>query len=76
MATAVSTAVPSWLGALPSASTSRMLQFGQIADTMSRSDDSSVAHPASGGGSGLVCPFWFTFVKHPLPHAGRPHAER
>ena len=52
-----------------------MLQFGQIADTMSRSSDSSPAQPASLAGNGLVAPFWFTIRRQPLAtvQAGRPN---
>ena len=56
------------------ASTSRMWQFGQIADTMSRSSDSSVAQPVLPAdlGRGLAWPSSLTLRKQPLPHAGRP----
>jgi len=56
------------------ASTSRMWQFGQIAETMSRSSDSSVPQPVlpAAFGSGLALPSSLTLRKHPLPHAGRP----
>ena len=59
-----------------------MWHFGQIADTMSTSRDSSVAQPVvpAGAGSGLVAPFWLTFVRQPAPvevsQAGSPHADR
>src|SRR5262245_7636688 len=48
------------------ASTSRMLQFGQIAETMSMSSEISPAQPASLAGNGLVAPFWLTWRKQPL----------
>ena len=60
------------------ASTSRMWQFGQIAETMSRSSEISVAHPASVAGRLVVLPVWLTFLKQPLAvvHAGRPYCDR
>ena len=50
------------------ASTRRILQFGQIAETMSRSRLISSAQPLSGVGisAGLVWPFWFILVKQSL----------
>src|SRR5689334_7856786 len=55
-----------------------MWQLGQTAETMSRSSEISPAHPASGLGSGLVAPFWLTFLKQPFAvvHAGRPNCLR
>src|SRR5215467_7964241 len=50
-----------------------MLQFGQIADTMSTSSDSSSPQPTLVAGSGLAWPFWFTFVNLA---AGRPNVDR
>jgi hypothetical protein len=62
------------LSLLSFASTSRMWQLGQTADTMSRSSEISPAQPLSGAGIGPVVPFWFTFRKQPLAvvQAGRP----
>ena len=56
------------------ASTSRILQSGQTAETMSTSSEISPAQPASGLGSGLAAPFWFTLRKQPfwVVHGGRP----
>src|SRR5215831_9425424 len=72
-ATAVFTEAPRFARLLSFASTSRMLQFGQIADTMSTSSDISSPQPTSVAGSGLAWPFWFTFVKFA---GGRPNVER
>jgi hypothetical protein len=43
-----------------------------MADTMSMSSDSSVAHPVlpDADGSEVAEPVWPTFSKQPLPHAG------
>ena len=74
---AVSIAVNSELsGAFDS--TSRILQFGQIAETMSMSSEISPAHPAFVAGSGVALPSWLTFLKHPLAvvHGGRPNCDR
>ncbi len=62
---AVRTACPSEFSDALLASTRRILQFGQIAETMSRSRLISSAQPLSGVGisAGLVWPFWFIFVK-------------
>ena len=75
--TAVLTAVPrssveGWL-----ASTSRMWQLGQTAETMSRSSDSSSAQPESALG-GVLPPVSLTFLKQPLAvvQAGSPYWER
>jgi hypothetical protein len=48
------------------ASTNRTWQFGQAADTASRSSEISPAQPVLPGGSGLLCPLWLTFRKHPF----------
>jgi hypothetical protein len=48
------------------ASTSRMWQFGQIAETISMSSMISDAQPRFATGSGLVPPLWLTFLKHPF----------
>src|SRR5438034_8639359 len=60
------------------ASTSRMWQFGQIAETICTSSEISAAHPASGVGSGLASPAWLTLLKQPLAvvHGGRPNWAR
>src|SRR5215469_11529223 len=64
------------------ASTSMIRQFGQTAETMSRSRDSSTSHCPVGSaiGSGLAFPFWLTFTRQPAPvaalQAGRPHSLR
>src|SRR5215469_10347327 len=65
------------------ASTSMIRQFGQIAETMSRSRDSSTSHCPVGSamGSGLAFPLWLTFTRQPAPpvadlQAGRPHSLR
>src|SRR5215475_173917 len=52
-----------------------MWQLGQIAETMSRSSDSSPAHPELFGGNGVGAPFWFSICRQPLAtvHAGRPN---
>src|SRR6478672_576775 len=56
-------------------STSRMWQFGQIAEAMSRSSEISWAQPVSTAGSGDAPPFWLTLRKQPLAvvHGGRPN---
>src|SRR5262245_32933683 len=56
------------------ASTSRMWQSGQAADTMSRSRLISSAQPLSPAGNGDVPPFWLIFLKQPFAvvQAGRP----
>ncbi len=76
--TAELTAVPRFAVVGLLASTRTMWQFGQIADTMSTSSDSSTSQPVlpAADGSGLAAPFWFTTEKQPLPQAGSPHAER
>jgi hypothetical protein len=45
---------------------------------MSMSSDSSVAQPDAREslGSEVVEPVWLTCSKQPVPHAGRPQAER
>src|SRR5262249_54851380 len=60
------------------ASTSRMWQLGQMAETMSTSSEISPAQPVSVAGSGLAAPFWFTLLKQPLAvvQAGRPNCDR
>ena len=64
------------------ASTRKMWQFGQMAETMSTSSDSSVAQPVDPefAGSGLAAPFWLVTVRQPAPvpvlQAGSPHEER
>ncbi len=72
--TASFTAVPRLASDADFASTSRMLHFGQVALTMSRSRDSSPAQPLSAEGSEVVEPVWPTFVKQPLSvvQSGRP----
>ena len=56
------------------ASTSRILQFGQMALTMSRSSEISSLQLTLAPGSGDAAPDWLTFVKHPDPEvqAGSP----
>ena len=72
------TAVPRFAVVGLFASTSRMWQFGQIAETISRSSMISDDQPAFAAGSGLVAPFWLTFLKQPLAvvQAGRPKLLR
>jgi hypothetical protein len=55
-----------------------MLQFGQIAETMSRSSEISPAQPLSAVGSEVVEPVWLTFLKQPLAvvQAGSPYCDR
>ncbi len=58
------------------ASTRTILQFGQVAETMSRSRDSSrvqSSEDGASGGSGEVAPVWLTLVKLA---AGSPAADR
>ena len=73
-----------WLTAVPRlakeallASTSRMWQSGQVADTMSRSSEISCG-PAGVGLRQVVPPVWFTFLKQPLAvvQAGSPYWAR
>ena len=61
-----------------SASTSTSLQFGQSADTASRSSDSSGCQSESCAGSGEASPLSLTFLKQrfAVVHAGRPYALR
>src|SRR3954451_19239162 len=60
------------------ASTSRILQSGQVAETMSRSSEISPAQPVSALGNEVVDPVWLTFVKQPFAtvQAGRPYCVR
>jgi hypothetical protein len=60
------------------ASTSRMWQSGQIAETMSRSREISPAQPVFVAGRGLACPLWLTLRKQPLAvvQAGRLKVDR
>ncbi len=61
------------------ASTRLILQFGQIAETMSMSRDSSSVQSSPAGaaaGSGEVSPFWLYWVNWPDVRAGRPAADR
>ena len=64
------------------ASTRSMWHFGQMAETMSTSSDSSVAHPVEPEfvGRGLAAPFSLVTVRHPAPvevlHAASPHDDR
>src|SRR5579883_3311956 len=78
MFTAVFTAVPRLLTVGRLASTKRMWQLGQIAETMSISREISPAQPVSGAGSGLAWPFWLILRKQPLAvvQGGRPKVER
>jgi hypothetical protein len=52
-----------------------MRQFGQIAETMSRSSEISSDQPTSPAGSGLGLPLWLTCRKQPLAfvQAGSPN---
>ena len=77
-AAAASSAEPRSVRLVLFASTSSMRQFGQIADTMSRSVDSSSSQPPVGStpGSGLVWPFWLRIVRQPAAQAGSPHCLR
>src|SRR6478609_5706778 len=56
------------------ASTSTILQFGQIADAMSRSSEISCAQPPSARG-GVDPPVWLILRKQPLAvvHDGSPN---
>ena len=56
------------------ASTNRMWQFGQVAETMSRSSEISCDQLAFAAG-GVVPPVWFTFLKQPFAvvQAGKPN---
>jgi hypothetical protein len=74
MFTAVFNAVPRLPMDDEVASTSKMGQPGQIADTMSRSREISPAQPVFVAGNGPVWPFWLTFWKQPL--AGGPKVDR
>src|SRR5277367_6067299 len=64
------------------ASTARMWQFGQVADTMSMSSDSSVPQPELllFLGSEVVEPVWLTTVTQPASvlvlHAAWPKSDR
>src|SRR5437868_15472450 len=74
------TAVPRSLKLVEVASTRRMLQPGQIAETMSRSREISWAQPLSALGY-VVPPVWSTLRKQPVPdefdvQAGNPKVER
>src|SRR6478609_647283 len=71
-AAAVFSAVARSVNAAEFASTSRMLQFGQIADAMSRSSAISWPQPALTRG-GVVPPVWLIFV---IVRAGSPNVER
>src|SRR5258707_4986227 len=72
------TAVPRLANEFDVASTSRMWQFGQIADAMSRSREISRPQPEFVAGSGEVAPLWLTFLKQPLAvvQGARPKVER
>src|SRR5881227_3021149 len=74
---ALSTAVARLAKELSSASTSRSLHFGQIAEAMSRSSEISSAQPLFAVGYD-VPPSWSTFLKHPFAvvHAASPYCER
>src|SRR5580692_3895116 len=60
------------------ASTTRMWQCGQFAETMSTSSDCSASQPSFTPGSGDGCPDWFTTRMQPffLPQAGSPNCLR
>ena len=58
-----------------SASTSKILQLGHAAETMSMSNAISWPQPESAGGR-LLPPFWSTLVKQPGPQAGSPNWAR
>jgi len=77
-AAAAFSAVPRSLIVALLASTSVMLQLGQMALTMARSSAISTDQSGSAAGSGLVAPFWFTFLKQPLAvvHGGSPNCDR
>src|SRR5690242_18930718 len=68
------TAAPRFVNEFELASTSRMWQPEQIAETMSRTSEISSAQPTLLRG-GLVVPFRFTLRKQPLAlmHEGRPN---
>src|SRR6266545_7680403 len=76
--TAVLIAVNRSLVRLVVASTSRIWQLGQTAETIWMSREISAAQPALGAGSGPARPFWFTLRKQPLAvvHGGRPNCAR
>src|SRR5437764_9327253 len=75
---ALSTAVISGSVSGELASTSRILQSGQVAETASRSSAISKPQPKSPAGNGLAAPFWLTFLKQPLAvvQAGSPRTLR
>jgi hypothetical protein len=68
------TAVPRFTNDAVVASTSRILQFGQTAETMSMSSEISCDQLAFAAGRLVVLPVWLTFLKQPLAvvQAGRP----
>jgi hypothetical protein len=70
---AVSSAAARSVNAFELASTSRIVQFGQVAEAMSRSSEISCAQPPFARG-GVVPPDWLTLRKQPLAvvQAGRP----
>ena len=76
--TARLTAVPRFVVEESLASTSRMWQFGQVAETMSVSRAISAAQPELGAGRLVVEPDWLTFLKQPpaVVHCGRPYWVR
>ncbi len=78
LATAVSSAIPRFAVELVRASTSRMRQCGQIAETMSRSSDSSMPQNLSLLGSGPGRPDWFTMRRQPdfVEQAGKWKCRR
>src|SRR3954464_11373695 len=61
-----------------SASIRVMPQFGQTAETMSRSSEISPDQDDDGAGNGLGSPFWLSFWKQPLSvvQAGSPNCWR
>ena len=74
VADAASSAAIRSLSPVEFASTSRMWQSGQAAETMSRSRLISSAQPGSAAGNGPPARAWLTLWKQPLPvvQAGRP----
>ena len=77
IAAAVLTAAPRFAKEVLLASTSRMLQSGHVAETMSRSSEISCAQPPFVRGYD-VPPRWSILRKQPLAvvHAGSPNCAR
>ncbi len=78
LAIAVFSAMPRLVSEAFDASISVMWHSGQIAETMSRSSDSSSAQPGLARGSGLLLPCSLRMRRQPLDlvHAGRWKCDR